>query len=311
MYILRRLVQLAPVLFLMSVLIFSMTSLLPGDPAFTILGEQSTSAQRERLREELGLNDPLPVRYVDWLLGVLRGDLGESLRSGEPVLQMLLVRLPVTLELTLLSMALAVAVGVPAGLVAATRRGSWADVVATFVSMFGVAIPYFWLGVLLILLFSLKLGWLPPSGYVPLWENPVENLKLMILPALTVGTAMAAIVMRQTRAAMLQILSQDYMRTARAKGLGGRVVIYKHGLRNALISVVTVVGLQIGALLGGAVVTETVFSLPGLGRMVVDGIFGRDFPAIQGAILFIVLVVLLVNLATDLIYAYLDPRIQL
>jgi peptide/nickel transport system permease protein len=205
---------------------------------------------------------------------------------------------------------IAVAIGVPAGILAARFRGSAIDVIVSFVAMSSVAIPYFWMGVMLILFFSLRLGWLPPSGYVPFFEDPVQNLRLMVLPAVTIGTAFAALVMRQTRASMLQVLTQDYIRTARAKGMSEPRVVLKHALRNALIPVSTVVGLQIGALLGGAVVTETVFAMPGLGRMLVDGIFQRDFPVIQGAILFIVVAVFAVNVLTDLLYRLFDPRVK-
>jgi peptide/nickel transport system permease protein len=307
---LKRLIQMIPVILIMSMVIFAIAVLLPGDPTVTILGEEAAPDQRERVREEYGLNDPIPVRYARWLSRVLQGDLGRSFRTREPVLSMLEARIPVTIELTFLSMLVSVLIGVSAGMAAAKWHHTWVDIVASIISMVGVAIPFFWLGILLILLFSLRLGWLPPSGYVPLTEDVLENLRLMLMPTLTVGLAMSAIVMRQTRASMLEVLSADYIRTARGKGLREWTVVYRHALRNALIPIVTVVGLQTGALLGGAIVTETVFSLPGLGRMLVNGIFRRDFPVVQGAILFIVLSVLLVNLVTDLIYAFLDPQIH-
>lgn len=310
-YIAKRLLQLIPVLLVMSVVVFSIAKALPGDPTVTVLGDSATAAQREQLRQELGLNDPVPVQYVHWLGRAVSGDLGYSLRSREPISEMLAARVPVTFQLTLLAIVLSLAIGVPLGVVAARNRGTWLDFGVSSVAISGMAVPFFWLGVLLILLFSVKLGWLPPSGYVPLFSDPLRNLSLMILPSITVGLSMAALVMRQTRTAMLQVLSQDHVRTARAKGLPERVVVVKHALRNALNPIVTVVGLQIGALLGGAVVTETVFSMPGLGRMLVDGIFQRDFAAVQGAILVIVLGVLLVNLATDVLYATLDRRIKL
>jgi peptide/nickel transport system permease protein len=220
-------------------------------------------------------------------------------------------RFPATLELTLFAMIISVIIGVPAGIIASTKRNSIWDVLATIISMFGVAIPFFWLGILLILLFSLKLGWLPPSGYVPFTTDPIQNLKLMILPSLTVGAAMAAVVMRQTRGAMLNVLNQTYIDTARAKGLSEAKVQFKHALRNAFIPVVTVIGLQTGSLMGGAVVTESVFSISGVGRMVVQGIFNRDYPVVQGGILLIVLCVLVINMLVDVLYAVLDPRIKL
>jgi peptide/nickel transport system permease protein len=306
----RKLAQMLPVAFFVTVIVFALTNLLPGDPTVTILGEQATPEQRAAVRIEYGLDQPAPLRYVTWLGRVVQGDFGRSLRTREDVGQMLAARIPVTLELGLISILIAIAIGVPAGILAARFRGTTIDVVASFMAMSSVAVPYFWMGVLLIMLFSLKLGWLPASGHVRFLENPAENLRLMIMPALTIGTAFAALVMRQTRASMLQVLSLDYVRTARAKGLAEGTVLFRHALRNALIPVITVIGLQVGALLGGAVVTETVFALPGLGRMLVDGIFQRDFPVVQGAILFIVVAVFVVNLLTDLLYRAVDPRVD-
>ena len=306
----NRLLAMLPVVAIVTVVVFALTNLLPGDPTLTILGEQASPAARAAARAAYGLDDPLPLRYAQWVWRALQGDLGRSLRSNEPVVAMLQARVPVTLLLAGLSILIAVAIGLPAGVLAARFRGTWLDVAASLASLAGMAVPYFWLGVLLILLFSVRLGLFPPSGYVPLTRDPLLALQHMALPALTIGLAFAALVMRQTRAAMLGVLNQDYVRTARAKGLRERSVILRHALRNALIPVVTVIGLQVGALLGGAVVTETVFALPGLGRMLVEGIFQRDFPAVQGAVLFIVAAVLLVNLVTDLLYAVLDPRVQ-
>lgn len=308
-YVIRRLAQLVVVLFVTSIAIFSMTALLPGDPTVTILGESSTLDQRQALREAMRLDDPLPVRYVAWLGSALQGDLGRSIRTQEPVTQMLANRFPVTLELTFFSLALAMFVGIPLGIAAAWWRGTNIDLGIGVLAMSSMAMPYFWLGTMLIMLFAVTLRWLPPSGYAPLFSDPVTNLKLMILPVLTVGTSMAAIIMRQARSSMLDVLSQDYVRTARAKGLPERQVVLGHALRNAMNPVVTVAGLQFGALMGGAVVTETIFSLPGLGRMIVNGIFDRDFPAVQGAMLAIVVGVTLVNLVTDLLYVALDKRL--
>ena len=309
-YLARKLAQMLPVALIVTIIVFALTNLLPGDPTVTILGEQATAEQRAAVRVEYGLDRPAPLRYVEWLGRAAQGDFGRSLRTREHVSEMLAARVPVTLQLTFVAILIAVAIGVPAGILAARFRGSAIDVVVSFVAMSSVAIPYFWMGVMLILLFSLRLGWLPPSGYVPFFEDPVQNLRLMVLPAVTIGTAFAALVMRQTRASMLQVLTQDYIRTARAKGMSEPRVVLKHALRNALIPVSTVVGLQIGALLGGAVVTETVFAMPGLGRMLVDGIFQRDFPVIQGAILFIVVAVFAVNVLTDLLYRLFDPRVK-
>jgi peptide/nickel transport system permease protein len=310
-YILRRLIHLVPVLFVVSIVVFSITLLLPGDPTLAILGEQASQAERLALREKMGLDRPIVLQYATWLGSAMTGDLGRSLRTQEPVAEMLAARIPVTLQLTLGAIVFAVIIGVPLGIIAALKRNSWIDVMCSATAMSGVAMPYFWTAILLIILFSLVLRWLPPSGYTPFFSDPVGNLKLMILPTLTVGMAMSALVMRQTRTAMLQILSQDFIRTARAKGVSELRIVLRHALRNALIPVITVIGLQTGALVGGAVVTETVFGMPGLGRMVVEGIFERDFAAVQGAILVIVAGVLAVNLLTDLFYAALDRRIKL
>ncbi len=310
-YVVRRLLQSIPVIFVVSVVIFSVTRILPGDPTYLVLGDYATEEQREILREKLGLNETIPVQYLNWIGDVATGNFGHSLRSHEPIANMLAERLPVTIELTVLSMALAVLIGVPCGVIAARKRNTMTDLFASSAAMIGMAIPFFWLGMLLIMFFSVYLAVLPPSGYAPFWDSPIANIKLMIMPVITIGMAMAGTVLRQTRTAMLQVLSQDYIRTARSKGAGEYLVVMRHALRNALIPVATVVGLQTGALLGGAIVTEAVFSLPGLGSMVVSGIFGRDFPVVQGAISAIVIMVLLVNLLTDLLYAALDPRIKL
>ena len=310
-YIARRLIQLVPIVLIVTFLVFSMTLALPGDATTAILGEDATAAQREALRQELGLDRPAPVQYAIWLGGIVTGDFGASLRTGEPVARMLALSVPITLELTLLSMLLATAIGVPAGVWAAARRGTLTDLGVGVVAISSLAVPYFWAGMLLIMLFSVQLRWLPPSGYEPFLEDPVGNLRSMILPVVTIGTAMAALVMRQTRAAMSETLGQDYVRTARAKGVRPMGVIFGHALRNCMIPVTTVIGLQVGTLIGGAVVTETIFSLPGLGRMIVNGIFWRDFPVVQGGIVVIVLLVLVINLVTDLAYTALDPRVRI
>ena len=306
----RRLTQIIPVLLVMSLAVFALTDLLPGDPTITVLGENATPQQREALRRDMGLDQSAPLRYVDWMARTVTGDFGRSLRTREPVTAMIAARLPVTVQLTLFSMLVAVLIGVPAGVLAALKRNTVVDLLVSITALTGMALPFFWAGILLIRLFSIKLGWLPPSGYVPFWTNPGRNLLLMILPSLTVGGAMAGLIMRQTRSAMLQTLSQDFVRTARAKGVPEREVVIRHALRSALLPVVTVIGLQSGALIGGAVVTETIFSLPGLGTMIVDGIFQRDFAVIQGALLTVVLAVVVVNLLTDLTYGLLDRRVR-
>jgi peptide/nickel transport system permease protein len=308
-YLILRLLQIVPVALIVSFAVFSMTLLLPGDPTITMLGETSTTQQRVQLREQMGLDLPVPVQYGRWLGKMVSGDFGRSLRNQEPVQDMLEHRVPITMQLTIMSIALAVLIGVPCGIVAAVRRNTWIDAVVSFFAMSSMAVPYFWVGMLLIMLFCIHLGWLPPSGHVAFTADPLESMKLMLLPSITVGAAMAGLVMRQTRASMLEVLSADYIRTARAKGAQELRVLIHHALRNALIPVITVVGLQVGTLLGGAVVTETVFSIPGLGRMMVDGIFERDFPSVQGAILIVVLCILLLNLLIDLSYQFLDKRI--
>ena len=299
-----------PVALVVSFLVFSTTLLLPGDPAITMLGEQSSAAQRAVLRTQMGFDLPIPVQYGRWLMRSLSGDFGSSLATQEPVAHMLETRTPVTVELAMLSVVLGAAIGVPAGIVAAVRRNRWPDMLASFIAMLGLAVPFFWAGILLIMMFSIHLNWLPSSGYVPFLVDPIGNLKAMVLPTITLGSTLAALVMRQTRSAMLEVMSADYIRTARAKGGREPRVIFHHALRNALLPVITVVGLQVGTLLGGAVVTETVFSLSGLGRMIVEGIFQRDFPAVQGAILVIVFGILIVNMLTDVSYFVLDKRIS-
>lgn len=309
-YILRRLLSMAPVLFLVSLIVFSLIHLTPGDPVLTMLGEEATPETIAAMRAKLGLDRPLPVQYLSWMGRVLQGDLGRSIRTNQPVSEAIAQRLPVTIELALLSTLVALAIGIPVGILSAVRRNSPLDTGSTTIALLGVALPNFFLAILLIFLFSVKLRWLPPIGYVPLVDDLGANLKRMIMPSLTLGTAVAAVVMRQTRSALLEVLDQDYVRTARAKGLNEARTVRSHALKNALIPVVTVVGLQIGGLLGGAIITETIFSMPGIGRMLIDSIFQRDFPLVQGVVLFTALAFLVTNLLVDLIYAFLDPRIR-
>lgn len=309
-YVLKRTVQLLPVLAVMSVVVFALTTILPGDPTVTVLGENASQAQRDQLREVLGLDQPIIVQFVRWAGRALTGDLGLSLQTGQPVALMLAQRVPVTIELTILSILLSVLIGIPAGMIAARFRNTWIDLAVGFAALIGVAVPFFWMGILLVRGFSLGLKWLPPSGFTPITSDLAGNLMYMIMPAITVGSTMAALVMRQTRTAMLQVLSQDFIRTARSKGASELRVFFVHGLHNSLLPVITVIGLQTGALLGGAVVTETIFALPGLGSLLVSAIFQRDFAVVQGAVLVVVLFVLVVNLLTDLSYALLDPRIR-
>ena len=309
-YVLKRLVAMVPVLLLVSVVIFSLLHLTPGDPVVVMLGEEATPESRESLRRELGLDRPLPIQYGVWLGRVLQGDLGRSIRTHQPVSEAILQRLPVTLELSLLAMAVSLAIALPAGIVAAVRRNSNADLLSTVFSLLGVSMPNFLLAVLLIYFLSLQLRWLPPIGYVNPLDDLGANLKAMIMPAITLGTALAAVVARLTRSTLLEVLNQDYVRTAWAKGLREGVIIRRHAMKNSLIPVVTVVGLQLGNLLGSAIVTETIFALPGVGRLVIDSIFQRDFPLVQGVVLYLALIFLAINLLVDLLYAYLDPRIR-
>lgn len=308
--LIRRILQSIPVLLIVGAVVFSVAVALPGDPSLIILGENAPEPERERIREELGLNKPVLVQFADWTVKAAQGDLGRSYKTGEPVTSVLASRIPVTLQLAGMSLAFAVIVGVPLGMIAAIRRNTWVDALVSIFSVSALAMPFFWVGILLIMFFTLRLHWLPPSGFVPFADDPVQNLRLMIMPVLTLGSAYVALVARQTRAAMVQVLSADYVRTARAKGASELRVVVVHAFRNALVAVVTVVGLQFAGMMGGAVVTETVFQLPGLGRMITNAIFDRDYGLLQGGVLVVVVGVIIVNLLTDMLYRLLDPRIQ-
>jgi peptide/nickel transport system permease protein len=311
-YILQRVLQMIPVMVLASIISFSIIFLLPGDPALLILGDQLASDRTiyEAKRAELGLDRPLPIQYLDWLGKTVRGDLGTSTRDRQPVTQGMRERLPVTLELAGLAMLLALVIALPAGIISALKPNSKWDIVSSLVAFGGIAIPHFWFGILLIYLLAVVLRWLPPSGYVPFSEDPVQNLTRMVMPALTLGLGLSAVLMRQTRSSLLEVLHQDYMTTARAKGLAQKAVVLRHALKNALIPVVTVLGLQLGLLIGGAVITESIFSIPGIGRWAVDSITTRDFPVVQAVSLVMAIGVLLANLVADIAYAYIDPRIH-
>jgi peptide/nickel transport system permease protein len=311
-YILQRVLQMIPVMVLASIISFSIIFLLPGDPALLILGDQLASdrAIYEAKRAELGLDRPLPIQYLDWLGKTVRGDLGTSTRDRQPVTQGIRERLPVTMQLAGMSMLLAILIAIPAGIISALKPGSKWDIVSSLVAFGGIAVPNFWFGILLIYLFAVFLRWLPPSGYVPFSEDPVQNLTRMLMPALTLGLGLSAVLMRQTRSSLLEVLHQDYMTTARAKGLGQKVVVMRHALKNALIPVVTVLGLQLGLVFGGSVITESIFSIPGIGRWAVDSITTRDFPVVQAVSLVMAVGVLLANLLADVAYAYIDPRIH-
>jgi peptide/nickel transport system permease protein len=309
-YVLKRLVSMVPVLFLVSVVIFSLIHLTPGDPVIAMLGEEATPEARDRLRAQLGLDKPIPVQYGVWLTKALTGDLGRSIRTNQPVAEAISERLPVTVELALLALTIALSIAIPAGIIAATRRGTFADIGSTVICLLGVSMPNFLLAVFLVYIFSLTLRWLPPIGFVGLGVDVASNLKGMIMPAVTLGAFAAAATARLTRSTLLEVLGQEYIRTGWAKGLNEQTIIRRHAMKNAMIPVVTVVGLQLGNLLGSAIVTETIFALPGVGRLVVDSIYQRDFPLVQGVVLYLAMIFLFVNLFVDMLYAYLDPRIR-
>jgi peptide/nickel transport system permease protein len=310
-FLVRRAVISAVTLLLISLIVFTGVRMIPGDPARVLAGTEADAAGLEEIREKYGLNAPLPVQYLRWLGLAATGDFGESIRTRTSVAWMVATKLPITIELTVLSLLVAVAIAIPAGVVAAVRRNTAWDVLASGVSLCGVSVPNFWLGIMLILLVSVRFGWLPASGFVPLAEDPVGNLKRMLMPALVLGTGLAAVLMRQTRNAMIEVLSADYVRTARAKGLAQQSVVVRHALRNGLIPVVTILGLQMGALMGGAVVTEQIFVLPGFGRLIVEAVFTRDYPVVQGVVLITASSYVLINLLVDLSYTVLNPRIRI
>ncbi len=311
-YILRRIVYFVPVLFVVSVVAFTIALLLPGDPALAYIGEANMhdTVMYQAMRKELGLDDPIPVQYAKWLGRALQGDFGRSIRTREPALEGLLARFPVTLHLTVMAILIALLIAVPVGIISAVRPNSKADTVGTIIAISGVAIPDFWLGIMLIYVFGVWLRVLPTSGYTPISDGLWPSLKSMVLPSISLGMAFSAVVMRQLRSALIEVLQQEYVMVARAKGLQERVVVGRHAIKNALIPVVTVVGLQTGRLFGGAVLVETIFALPGLGRLAADSIFFRDFPMLQGVVLILALAVLLANLLIDILYAFLDPRIR-
>jgi|AntDeeMinimDraft_5_1070356.scaffolds.fasta_scaffold15735_2 peptide/nickel transport system permease protein len=329
-YIIKRLLALIPILIGVAVIVFLIVHLIPGDPAQTMLGERASDEALAKLREDMGLNDPLPVQFWRYVKDLLRGDLGRSIMSNNPVSSELAQRFPATLELSFFAMVFAILVGVPAGIFASINQNSWFDNLSMLVALIGVSMPIFWLGLMFIWLFAVELGWFPPSSRigVGLDFRPITNLYVidsilqlnfaalkdilhhLVLPAVALGTIPMAIIARMTRSSMLEVLRKDFIRTAYAKGLKRKIVIFKHALKNAMVPIITVVGLQFGVLLGGAVMTETIFSWPGLGKYLVDAIYARDFPIVQGGILFFAGVFVLVNLIVDLSYALVDPRIQ-
>jgi len=309
-YVLRRLIQVAIALIGVSIAVFAVVHLVPGDPIRIALGTRFDPDVYQALYERAGFDQPIPVQYVSWLGGALTGDLGVSFRTGTSVTALVLERLPATLTLAGAALFIALLISIPVGIVSAVRSGSKLDYFTTAASQVGVSVPDFWAGIMYILLFSLMLGWLPSSGYASLLDNPVEWLRHLVLPALTVGLISGSILTRFVRSAVLEALNQDYVRTAYAKGLPERRVIFEHVLPNAWIPIVTVVGLQLGFLLGGVVVVEVIFAWPGLGRLALTAVEGRDYPVLQGAVLYIAFTFLIVNLVVDILYAYLDPRVK-
>jgi peptide/nickel transport system permease protein len=306
----NRLLQLIPTLFFVSVIIFSLQQLLPGDPATIMAGEERDPAVIEQIRRQYRLDQPIPIQYVYWVKGVLTGDLGESMRIKKPVRELILEKLPVTMQLAGMAIVIALTIGVSAGIVSAVKKGTVWDYAANVFALWGLSTPNFWLGIMMIFLFSVELGWLPASGYVPLTEDWRQSLASTIMPAFVLGNAIAAVLMRHTRSAMLQALSSDYVRTARAKGLFERSVVLKHAMRNALTPVITLGALELGTLLSGAVLTEQIFTIPGFGKLIVDAVFNRDYAVVQGVVLVTATIYIALNLMADVAYVLVNPRLR-
>jgi peptide/nickel transport system permease protein len=309
-YIARRFLAFIPTLLVVSFLIFFMVELVPGDPAATMLGPEATGEQLEAVREQMGLNEPLHVRLVNWYADALRGDLGRSFFLNQPVAEALVSRLPVTFSLTIMALAFSLIFGIGAGVIASIRQGKFTDWGIMLLAILGLSIPIFWLALNMIWLFSVRLGWFPTGGYVAFTESPTGFFRHLLMPAIALGLVHMAVIARMTRSSMLEVLRQDYVRSARAKGLREWVVIARHAFRNALIPIVTIVGISAGEMLAGSVITETVFNLPGVGRLIVDAVRRRDYPLVQGGILIITVSYLIINLLVDLLYAWINPRIR-
>ncbi|MFC2969591.1 ABC transporter permease [Acidimangrovimonas pyrenivorans] len=309
-FLTRRILIAIPTILLISVFVFGMQKLLPGDPVLAMAGEERDPATLNFLREKYHLNEPIPVQYGLWVGNAIQGDLGISLRTRQPVLELIGEKLPVTIQLAIMALIVALAIGIPAGVLSAYKKGTWVDWIANITALSGLSIPNFWLGIMLILLVSVRLGWLPASGYVPLSEDPIRSLETMIMPAFVLGTGLAATLMRHTRSAMLGVLKSDYVRTARAKGLAENVVLTRHALRNALVPIVTITTLLFGELLGGAVLTEQIFTIPGFGKLVVDAVFNRDYAVVQGIVLCTGVGFIAMNILADAAYRILNPRMR-
>ncbi|ANF58151.1 ABC transporter permease [Halotalea alkalilenta] len=309
-YVAKRLLIAIPTLLIISLFVFMLQKLLPGDPILAMAGEERDPVLIAQLREQYRLNDPVVYQYLYWLGDVLRGDLGTSLRTNQPVTELILQKLPVTIQLAVMAMIFAVLIGIPAGIIAAVRKNTLLDYLANLVALSGLSIPNFWLGIMLILLVSVYLGWLPASGYYPFFADPLRSLETMIMPAFVLSTPLAAMLMRHTRSSMLGVLRADYIRTARAKGLSERTVVMEHGLRNGLLPVITLSALLFGDLLAGAVLTEQVFTIPGFGKLIVDAVFNRDYAVVQGVVLCTAVAFILMNLIADILYVLLNPRMR-
>jgi peptide/nickel transport system permease protein len=310
-FLLQRLGQVIPTLLVVSVLIFGLQQLMPGDPALILAGEERGNPEvLAQIRAELWLDRPIPLQYLHWIGNVLVGDLGYSWRVRTPVAELVVEKLPVTLQLGVMAFAIALAIGIPTGILSAVKRDTWVDWVANAIGLWGLSTPNFWLGIMMILLVSVQWGLLPPSGYVPLSEDWRQSLATTIMPAFVLGSGIAAVFMRHTRSAMIQAMGQDYVRTARAKGLAERTVVARHALRNALLPVVTLGALEFGQLLSGAVLTEQIFSIPGFGKLIVDAVFNRDYPVVQGVVLVTAAIYILLNLLADVLYVLINPRLR-
>jgi peptide/nickel transport system permease protein len=309
-FVAKRVLQLIPTLFFVSILIFSLQQLLPGDPALIMAGEDRDPEVIEQIRKQYRLDQPIPVQYFYWVKGVLSGELGESMRNKQQVLDLVLQKLPVTMQLASMAIVIALLIGIPAGIVSAVYRDTPLDYAANVFALWGLSTPNFWLGIMLIFLFSVQLGWLPPSGYVPLTEDWKQSLATTIMPAFVLGNAIAAILMRHTRSAMLQAMNSDYVRTARAKGLLERTVVLKHAMRNALTPVITLGALEFGTLLSGAVLTEQIFTIPGFGKLIIDAVFNRDYAVVQGVVLVTATTYIALNLIADVLYILVNPRLR-
>ena len=310
-FIIRRLIETIFTLFVVSILAFVLVQLIPGDPIVSFVGTETPQSEVERLRHELGFDKPLVVQYVHWLSKVTRGDLGVSLRYREKVNRLIIESAPISLLLAGVSFLIGMAVGILAGIVSAIRRGRFLDSLVTLCSNLWIAIPIFWFGILLIYLFALRLGWLPVSGYISPLENFGQSVRKLIMPVICLSMYQIAVVARQTRSSMLEVIQQDYVRTAWSKGLSERIIILRHALKNSLIPVVTIGGVMVAHLAGGAVLTETIFNIPGMGRLIINGVLQNDFVVVQACTLVVALMVALINLVVDISYAWLDPRIRL